>query len=125
MSCCVAQLLRFVRLIRTLVESVACEACRNTSGPVLTPENVVTLTGPVAEVGAQLVGHVEAVRKAITDPGVLHQTEQGVVTLDDVLSFAIIAKSWILVRPIVTICRTIAHLVVRNTPGTRNLRLKI
>ena len=115
-----AQLLRFVRLIRTLVESVAGEACRNTCGPVLTPENVVTLTGPVAEVGAQLVGHVEAVRKAITDPGVLHHTEQGVVTLDNILSYAIIAKGWILVRLIVTICRPIAHLVVRNTPGTRS-----
>ena len=59
MSCCVAQLLCLVRLIRTFVESVAGEACGNTSGPVLTPENVVTLTGPVAEVGAQLVGHVQ------------------------------------------------------------------
>ena len=114
-----AQLLRFVRLIRTVVESIACGVCRNTSGPILTPESILGVACPVAEMRVQLVRHVETVRKAITEPGVLHQTEQGVVTFDHILlHFAIIAKSWVLVRPIVTIGCTIAYQVCIHTPGT-------
>lgn len=119
LSCCVAQFLRFVRLIRTVVESIACGVCRNTSGPILAPESILGVACPVAEMGAQLVRHVEAVRKAVTEPGVLHQTEQGVVAFDHILLlFAIIAKCWILVRPIVTICCTIAFQGCIHAPGT-------
>ena len=118
MSCCVAQFLRFVRLIRTVVESIADGVCRNTGGSILTLESILVVTSPVAEVGIPLVRHVEAVRKAITEP-VVHQTEQGVVTFDHIIIFAIIAKRWILIRPIVTIGCTIAcEVYCIHTPWT-------
>ena len=67
--------------------------------------------------GAQLVRHVEAVRKAITELGD-RQTEQGVVAFYHILHFAIITKGWFLVRPIITIGHTIAHKVGIHAPWT-------
>ena len=114
-----AQLLRFIRLIRTVAKSIAGGVFRNTSAPILTRESIRGATGPVAKMGTQLVRHVQTMRKAVTEPGVLHQTEQGVVTFDHILfHFAIIAKGWILIRPVVTIGCTIAHQVCIHAPDT-------
>ena len=123
MSCCVAHLKRFVRLIRTVVESIASGVCRDTSSPILTQESVFVLGIAilVTEIGVQLIRHVQTLRKAITKL-LIHHTKQGVVTFGHIhMHFAIFAKDWILIRPVVTISCTIAYQrFIINTPETKS-----
>ena len=120
MSCCVAHLKRFVRLIRTVVESIASGVCRDTSTPILTLESVLSVAGLVAEMRVQLIRHVQTLRKAITEL-LVHETKQGVVTFDHIRPIAIMAKGWILIRPVVTIGCTIAYQpLFINTPEIKS-----
>ena len=93
---------RFIGCVRAVVEAVAGRVCRNASGSILAPEHVFIVTSSVAELGAQLVGHVHALRKSVTEP-IIFYANQRVLALGHSRLIAIFASDWIFIVPVVTI----------------------
>ena len=99
-----AQLKRFIRLVRAVVEAVACRPCRNTHGSVLAHEHVLIVTISVA---AELVGYVKAMRKIVAEPGLWYASNRVFALGHPCFIFALIATGWMFIVPVVTVGVTI------------------
>ena len=118
-----AQFLRFVRLIRTVVESVAGGVCRNTGGSILTLESILVVASPVAEVRISLVRHVEAVGVAVADGGVV---VAGAVVAGVLVRLAvgtIVSVAAGLVRLVGAVRLAVAHQAERRTGHVLHIHL--
>ena len=107
---------RFIGCVRAIVETVAGGVCRNASGSILAPEHVFIVTSSVAELEAQLVGHVHALRKSVTEPIICYANQRVLALGHSRFIFAFIASDWVFIIPVVTIGDATAPITCIHTP---------